>query len=620
MDYLDFDIRIEPGDGQRYPVRVEQAPDEARPRAAMEFPFDEATLRDHLDKLKVALSRSESTMVRRKAFRDMEEESEEQLSVRAFGNVLFEAAFPEEIRACYNSSLEKARASGKGLRLRLHIEAPDLATLPWEYLYDEERRKFVCLARDTPVVRYLRIQDEDDARRQPIAVDPPLRILGMVAAPTVETGLARLDVEREKRRIEEALAKLGQRERVELVWLEGQTSWALQEAMQRGPWHAFHFIGHGGFDVETNEGFLVFAKEDGREHRIPAPKVATYLTDHLPLRLVVLNACQGAQGSADDILSSTASTLILRGIPAVVAMQYKISDLAAIEFAQGFYGSLANGLPVDAAVAEARKKVNSMDYTVEWGTPVLHMQSSDGRLFDLNAVPPLAAEPAPEATVEVEPGIARSAVAAPAVAPASARGGRGGVLRWAGIFAGVVAGVVALLFVVDLVQYVLFIPEEEIPAEVLALMSTGGYERYGADAEHAQRLAETIVGEGRALLDQGYTQSEARIFAAAGGQSVPYTILARPGYDYEIRSHCGEGCQNLALALADPDGFEDPELDDGRNPILTIGAVPHAMRYHLDIEMVECSREAECLGAYSVYRKETDERSPARGVVQSPLP
>ena len=610
MDHDDFAIRIHSEPGGSYVVEVEQAPvlgpGDARPQAAMEFPSDAATLQSHLDQLQEALRRSETTLVGRPRFRDMEapEEPESHVSVQELGQVLFEAAFPDAVRSCYESSLRQAKAQQRGLRIRLHVEAPELATLPWEYLYDEGRRTFVCLSPETPIVRYLKTKDSP----APIEVEGPLRILGMVAAPTADTALPRLDVESEKRRIEQVLRPLARS--ITLEWLEGQTWRHLQEAMRRGPWHVFHFIGHGGFDAASGEGVLVFAKEDGREHRLPAPKVATLLTDHPPLRLVVLNACQGAQASADDLLSSTASALILGGIPAVVAMQYKISDLAAIEFSRGFYASLADGYPVDASVAEARKSVNlSMDYTVEWGTPVLHMQSSDGRLFDLTAVTPRAAESVPGAAVEVdvEPGAARSAVATPTVAPASARGGRGGVLRWAGIFVGVVVGVVALLFVVNLVRYVLFNPEEEIPAEVLALMSTGGYERYDVDADHAQRLAETIVGEERALLDQGYTQSEARISTSAVGDTLTYSVLARSGFTYEIRGHCGEDCQNLNLVLYDTEAEEGllivSAFDSGRNPILTVPLLPNARRYNLDVEVLACGREEKCLSAYSVYRK-----------------
>jgi hypothetical protein len=65
-----------------------------------------------------------------------------------------------------------------------------------------------------------------------------------------------------------------------------------------------------------------------------------------------------------------------------VAMQYEVTDKAAIEFSRDFYEAVADGLPVDAAVAEARTAV-SMKSALEWGTPVLYMRSPDGRIFDV---------------------------------------------------------------------------------------------------------------------------------------------------------------------------------------------------------------------------------------------
>jgi len=66
-------------------------------------------------------------------------------------------------------------------------------------------------------------------------------------------------------------------------------------------------------------------------------------------------------------------------------MQFEICDYAAIVFAAEFYSSLPRGLPVDAAVAEARKAIYAMPNDMEWGTPVLYMRSPDGILFDLDA-------------------------------------------------------------------------------------------------------------------------------------------------------------------------------------------------------------------------------------------
>jgi hypothetical protein len=164
--------------------------------------------------------------------------------------------------------------------------------------------------------------------------------------------------------------------------------------MRRGPWHVFHFVGHGGFDAATEEGAIALSNDAGHMHLLRATGLAELLDDHYPLRLVFLNSCEGARGSERDAFSSTAATLVRRGVPAVVAMQYEITDKAAIEFSSAFYEALADSLPVDAAVTEARTAV-SMDSMLEWGTPVLYMHSPDGRVFDVITSSP-SAQPTPE--------------------------------------------------------------------------------------------------------------------------------------------------------------------------------------------------------------------------------
>ena len=169
---------------------------------------------------------------------------------------------------------------------------------------------------------------------------------------------------------------------VELRWLTGQTRQDLLRALRDGPWHIFHFIGHGGFDLNADEGQIVLVDDEGKPDPRPATDLARLL-DQQTLRLVVLNICEGAKGSEQDLFSSVAATLMRRNIPAVLAMQYDISDRAAIEFGRAFYETLADGLPIDTAVAEARKAILAVRGTFEWVTPVLHMRSPDGLLFEI---------------------------------------------------------------------------------------------------------------------------------------------------------------------------------------------------------------------------------------------
>ena len=376
-DYLDFELEIRGGGPRKYPVAVRSPAGEAQ--GEMRFPFDEWELKDRLQSLEIALLRSGGTR-RRIA-------SPEEHTVQDFGRGLFESLLVGDVRTRYEMSLSEARRQGKGLRLKMRIQPSELAVLPWEFLYDAERDRYPSLSSNTPLVRYLDLPQPVE----PLRVSPPLRVLGMVTSPL---GLDPLDVEHEKRLVEEATRGLRERSLLELAWLEGQTWRHLQRAMRRGPWHIFHFVGHGGFDAATEEGAIALSNDAGHMHLLRAAGLAELLDDHYPLRLVFLNSCEGARGSESDAFSSTAATLVRRGMPAVVAMQYEITDRVAIEFSRDFYEALADSLPVDAAVTEARAAV-SMDSMLEWGTPVLYMHSPDGRVFDILAASPRA-HPTPE--------------------------------------------------------------------------------------------------------------------------------------------------------------------------------------------------------------------------------
>jgi len=377
FDYLDFELEIGPGSGREYPVAVVRSP-AGEARETMRFPFDELTLENRLDKLQIALLRSGGK--RRRA------PSAEEKVVQDFGRDLFDTLLSGEVRSRYDVSQREAAGRGKGLRLKLRIQVPGLAALPWEFLYDPRQAEYVCLSRNTPVVRYLELPQPI----QPLAVTPPLRILGMIASPR---DLPELDVARERQRVERAIQDLRAQGLVELHWMERQTWRDLQRAMRRGPWHVFHFIGHGGFDRAADEGFVALVDREGETYRLSATQLGRLLADHRWLRLVLLNACEGARGSKLDIFSSTATILVRRGIPAVLAMQYEITDRAAIEFARAFYEALAEAMPIDAAVSEARKAVSlAVANTVEWGTPVLYMRSPDGVLFSIQEAEARAAQ------------------------------------------------------------------------------------------------------------------------------------------------------------------------------------------------------------------------------------
>jgi hypothetical protein len=302
----------------------------------------------------------------------------EMRAAKALGTGLYDAVFAGDVGTCWRNSLSEAEGQNAGLRLRLRIDdAPELDGIPWEYLHNASVNRFLSLSEHTPLIRYLELPEEP----RPLPVSERLEILVMISSPT---DYPDLDVEGEWARLNKALAGLIESGRVRLERLvEGRLS-MLQRALRRGEYHILHFIGHGGFDPTIQDGVLAFCDESGKGRRVAAQNLGTILHDHRSLRLVVLNACEGSRSSPTDQFSGVAPTLVQQGVPAVIAMQFEISDQAAVKFAEELYLATADGYPIDAALSEARKRIWGGGNETEWGIPVLFLRAPDGQLFSIN--------------------------------------------------------------------------------------------------------------------------------------------------------------------------------------------------------------------------------------------
>ncbi|MFY9825804.1 MAG: CHAT domain-containing protein [Thermoanaerobaculia bacterium] len=296
-------------------------------------------------------------------------------SPEELGGALFHTVFQGEMLKAFQGCLAKAR-SGPGLRIRLRLnDVPHLAGLPWEYLYYAEGQGFLALSGRTPVVRYLELSEGLET----LLVEPPLRILAVISTPEGYRDLAEAD--EEWRRLVAVLGPLQRKGLIEVERLERPTAEALESRLRRGePIHVLHFVGHGGFSELRGEGVLVFEDEAGKGVPVGGPSLAYLLQDHPSLRLAVLNACSGARTSHESPFAGTAQVLVQRGLPAVIAMQSEVMDETSCSFAEKFYQALAAGLPVDACVGEVRKAL-AAERNPEWGTPVLYLRATDGRLF-----------------------------------------------------------------------------------------------------------------------------------------------------------------------------------------------------------------------------------------------
>lgn len=365
-EYSDFDIAIEAVADGRYRIRVIDSP-VGRARAEFELPFSSLELDNFL--LRVGRPRRG---VRRL-------ESPEATAARDFGRKLWETVFTGDVAVAWQRSTDQVDRDGRGLRVRLRLDdAPDLSDLPWEYLYQPTDDRHLVLSAWTPLVRFIDLPRP----APPLAVTPPLRLLAMVSSPS---DYPTLDTEAEWNKLNESLADLETAGLVEITRLEQATLSELQRALRKTRFHIFHYIGHSGYDEAASDGVLMLETDSGRARKVTGRELSTILSDARSIRLAVLNSCEGARASAHDPFSGSAQSLVAGGIPAVVAMQFEITDEAAIVFSHELYAAVADGYPIDAAVAESRRAIFGAGNDVEWGTPVLYMRSGDGRIFDIGA-------------------------------------------------------------------------------------------------------------------------------------------------------------------------------------------------------------------------------------------
>lgn len=301
---------------------------------------------------------------------------------REVGAKLFASLFSGEVRDRFRESMAPVRdrrASRRhGVRLRLSFLPGEhfapVATLPWELMLDDG----VFLARDkrVPLVRSLAIGHAPD----PAPARLPLQVLLIDSAPK---DLGQLATRREGARIKKALRA---RSEIEVEVLTHPNAAKLRERLAKKDYQIVHFMGHGNKVGARGERFaLYFEGADREAEAVTDEMIAEILKDIRDLRLVVLNSCwSGAvpleQG--EDPYAGVGAALLRREIPAAVAMQFPISDVAAIEFSGGFYASLAAGDPVEEAVTKGRLAILDQNGTsLEWVTPILFLPG-DGQLFD----------------------------------------------------------------------------------------------------------------------------------------------------------------------------------------------------------------------------------------------
>ena len=164
---------------------------------------------------------------------------------------------------------------------------------------------------------------------------PPLNgDIKVVVALASAAGLEPLNLQQEQADLEEAFS--GQAG-IKSTFLPDATLDELQTAMPNAG--IFHFAGHGVFERKMSDLPGIYTGKGGLalfDQSIDAEQLSITLRGN-GVRLAVLGGCLTGRREGVNVWSGIAPALVKAEIPAVVANQYKITDLCAIAFSRHLY-------------------------------------------------------------------------------------------------------------------------------------------------------------------------------------------------------------------------------------------------------------------------------------------
>jgi tetratricopeptide (TPR) repeat protein len=268
----------------------------------------------------------------------------------------------------------------------LYLTHPDvrIRNLPWKLVTAERELLIITKTGSSPL-------SDHYARK-----DYPLKVLVMVSAPE---GVARLAYEEEELRLLRAFSPLMIDGLVQVHFTDDGSLEDLQEKLEAHRYHILHFSGHGFY--KGGEGYLVLENRDtGKANPISALSFNTELVKfsrkgHRP-ELIVLSACQTAQGVSEGNISGVADALIGGGSPAVIAMAASVIDACAICFTEHLFKRISLRYPLTDAFQEAClavREFEKINYPLEkkglasaqWLIPQLLLTVKVGRLITKSA-------------------------------------------------------------------------------------------------------------------------------------------------------------------------------------------------------------------------------------------
>lgn len=297
----------------------------------------------------------------------------------AYGKRLTQLFFNDTaVQTAFVQARTSAQSLGIPLRIRLMIgpSAPELHRLYWETLCDPRDASPLSTNENLLFSRYLSSLDWRPVR---LRAKGELRALVMVANPSnlSEYNLAPIDVAGELNRAELGLAEIPVHALPEPGSNEHATLNNLVDHLHENQCDILYLVCHGA--IVKGEPWLWLEGEDGKVARCSGSVLVTWLKEleERP-RLVVLASCESAGSRSGEALASLGPRLAEAGMPAVLAMQDKVSMQTITEFMPVFFRELQRDGQIDRALAVARGMVYQRP---DYWMPTLFMRLKSGRIW-----------------------------------------------------------------------------------------------------------------------------------------------------------------------------------------------------------------------------------------------
>jgi tetratricopeptide (TPR) repeat protein len=303
--------------------------------------------------------------------------------LKAYSQKLTQLFFAEPaVETAFAQARASSQTLGVPLRMRLMIDpsAIELHGLRWETLCDPQDGNPLSISENLLFSRYLSSLDWRPVHLRP---HDKLSALVVVANPSdlAYYNLEPVNVEAEIERAHQGLGDIPMTTLPDPTTGQLATLNNLVDQLRQGEHDILYLVSHGAQALD--ESWLWLQDEHGKVGRASGADIVTRLNE-LEQRpnLVVMASCESAGDGSDVALASLGPRLAEAGIPAVLAMQGKISMQTMAKFMPVFFRELRRDGQIDRALAVARGAVRQRS---DWWMPVLFSRLRDNHIFPSNS-------------------------------------------------------------------------------------------------------------------------------------------------------------------------------------------------------------------------------------------